>query len=167
MDDGSGGSLKTHGAAIRTSAVPGELLPSAGTMNRLDQLSNVSKNTTNAQTRKISNKAKEILLKTTSIGNASLSGDDRLYLSIHFLGETATATSASSSSSGSSSSDTADPDATKPIGFFFKKNLSLGEVLYQTGMSFPQLCYGSATAPEGKALAMSSVDTPDWYDNQC
>ena len=146
MDDGSGGngSLKTHGAAIRTAAIPGELLPSTGTMNRLDQLSHVSKNTTNAQTRKISNKTKEILLKSTSIGNASLSGDDRLYLSIHFLGETSATIGSSSSSSGNghgSSSEPTDTDAAgaKPIGFFFKKSLTLGEVLYQTGMTFPQV----------------------------
>ena len=145
-DDGTGGngSLKTHGASIRTSAIPGELLPSAVTMSRLDQLSHVSKNTTSAQTRRISNKAKEILLKSTSIGNASLSGDDRLYLSIHFLGETAAAATTGSSSSGNgngSSSDNTDTDpaATKAVGFFFKKNLTLGEVLYQTGMTFPQV----------------------------
>ena len=169
-EDGNA-TTKSHGALVRTAEIPADLLPRESTLNRIEQLSKVSKSSSSAKERKISNKAKEILMKSNAIGNASLAADDRLYVSIRFGDATADSSSNHNSSNSSSSSSSCCGGGSSGAGggpqpqsvnFFFKKSLPLGDVLYQTGQAFPQLCYGTAVAPEGKALAMSSTDTPDW-----
>ena len=173
VDDGSGGGGKSHGVAVRTAAVPDGLLPSEGTASRIDKLAKIGASSSSARERKISNKAKEILMKTNAIGNASIAANDRLYLNIRFLGEVddTTAAAAASNSSGSRSSSSSSNNnnnnssggpAADSVNFFFKRSTPLGETLHHTGLAFPQLCYGAATVPEGKALAMASADTPNW-----
>jgi len=60
VDDGSGGGGggggKTHGAAVRTAAVPAGLLPSDGTASRIDKLAKIGASSSSARERKISNK---------------------------------------------------------------------------------------------------------------
>ena len=48
------------------------------------------------------------------------------------------------------------------MNFFYKRTMTLGEMLHQLGLTFPQLSYGTAVAPTGMSLVLYTEDTPDW-----
>jgi len=115
---------------------------------KIEKLNVISKTTNNATEKKISKKTREILIKSSSLGNSSTPAVDRMYLSVNFL------------------VNLKDEDEGKDnrINFFFKKNLSLGEMLFQMGSTFASHSYGQPMAPDGLSLTLSTEDSPDWKE---
>ena len=147
-----------HVNHMKTSVVPESQVLSEKAISTMDKLKDISNNSSSLSERKISCKTRNILIKSNSIGNASIPALDRIYFSVSFLcGSSSSGESGvpnSSSSSGSSS--------TKLVNFFYKRTMTLGEMLHQLGLTFPQLSYGAAVAPTGMSLVLYTEDTPDW-----
>ena len=158
----------THVNHMKTSAVPESQVLSDKAISTMDKLKDISNNSSSLSERKISCKTRNILIKSNSIGNASIPALDRIYFSVNFLcgsnnnsssgenGGTSSTTTTNSNSSSSSSS------SAKLVNFFYKRSMTLGEMLHQLGLTFPQLSYGAAVAPTGMSLVLYTEDTPDW-----
>ena len=137
----------THSIAVRTSAVPEGILSTEKSIATMDKLKEIENKSTSSAERKISNKTRQILIKSNSIGNSSIPAVDRIYFSARFL-------VTSSTDNGKGPKDL--------VNFFFKRTMTLGEMLHQLGMAFPQLSFGTAVSPIGQSLVLSTEDTPDW-----
>ena len=143
-----------HVNHMKTSVVPESQVLSGKAISTMDRLKDISNNSSSLSERKISCKTRNILIKSNSIGNASIPALDRIYFSINFL--------CGSSSSGGSGSSSSSSSSTKLVNFFYKRTMTLGEMLHQLGLTFPQLSYGAAVAPSGMSLVLYTEDTPDW-----
>ena len=143
-----------HVNHMKTSAVPESQVLSEKAISTMDKLKDISNNSSSLSERKISCKTRNILIKSNSIGNASIPALDRIYFSVNFL--------CGSSSSGGSGASSSSSSSTKLVNFFYKRTMTLGEMLHQLGLTFPQLSYGAAVAPSGMSLVLYTEDTPDW-----
>ena len=147
-----------HVNHMKTSVVPESQVLSEKAISTMDRLKDISNNSSSLSERKISCKTRNILIKSNSIGNASIPALDRIYFSVNFLcGSSSSGESGAPNSSSSSSSS-----STKLVNFFYKRTMTLGEMLHQLGLTFPQLSYGAAVAPSGMSLVLYTEDTPDW-----
>ena len=147
-----------HVNHMKTSVVPESQVLSGKAISTMDRLKDISNNSSSLSERKISCKTRNILIKSNSIGNASIPALDRIYFSVNFLcGSSSSGESGAPNSSSSSSSS-----STKLVNFFYKRTMTLGEMLHQLGLTFPQLSYGAAVAPSGMSLVLYTEDTPDW-----
>lgn len=124
---------------------------------KISALGRVADKSANSRERKISMKAKEMLIKSKATGNDSTPGKDRLYLSVHFT-------------------DSLDPSATesdhKVAYFFFSHHKPLGEIMQHIWQKHQSTVEQSAAfanntalhslRPEDLSLVLATADTPQW-----
>jgi uncharacterized spore protein YtfJ len=137
FDGADYGSASEHFRIKTTTAPPGSLTISAA-QERIEKLDSISKATAKDTTRRVSQKTKEILIKSHAIGNESISIDDRLYVTLNF------------SINGGK------------VHHFFKRSSSLGEMLNYIANTQSLWCFGTAIRPENQSLALFTEDSPDW-----
>ena len=155
FDNDATSSGAAHPSHMKTAAVPESNLLSDKTAATIDKLREIEKKSSSSAERKISCKTRMILMKSNSIGNSSIPALDRIYLSVSFLH----ASNSDEQTNGSSSSSGKDF-----VNFFYRRTMTLGEMLHQLGLTFPQLSYGSAVPPQGKSLTLYTEDTPNWRE---
>ena len=148
FDNISDPSITTHSINVRTAEIPDGLIQNDKSVATLDKLRDIENKSSSSTQRKISCKTRMILIKSKSIGNSSIPAGDRIYFSGRFVAVS------NKGKSGDSVND--------QVNFFYKRSMTLGEMLHQLGMTFPQLSYGCAVAPTGVSLVLSTDDTPDW-----
>ena len=108
----------THALNVRTAAIPEEAITSQKKIATLEKLKNIENKSSSATERKLSSKTRQILIKSNSIGNSSIPAADRIYFSGRFL----------AIKSGASGEDVGDV-----VNFFYKRSMTLGEMLHQLG----------------------------------
>ncbi len=127
------------------------------TSGKISALGRVAEKSASSRERKISMKAKEMLIKSKATGNDSTPGKDRLYLSVHFT-------------------DSLDPAATeadhKVAYFFFSHHKPLGEIMQHIWQKHQSTVEQSAAflaneaiqslPRENLTLALATADTPQW-----
>ena len=152
--DGSAAPAGTvHAPHMKTATISESMLPTEKSVATMDKLRSIESKSSSSAERKISCKTRMILMKSNSIGNSSIPAPDRIYFSGRFLAMSASSKSADSETSSS---------AKDLVNFFYKRSITLGEMLHQLGLTFPQLSFGSAVAPSGMSLILYTDDTPDW-----
>lgn len=124
---------------------------------KITALGRVAENSASSRERKISMKAKEMLIKSKATGNDSIAGKDRLYLSVHFT-------------------DSLDPSSAdtdhKVAYFFFSQHRPLGEIMQQIWQKHQSTVEQSASfinnvslhslPRENLSLVLVTADTPQW-----
>ena len=148
FDSISDPSSTTHSINVRTAQIPNGLISNDKSIATLDKLRDIENKSSSSAERKISCKTRMILIKSKSIGNSSIPASDRIYFSGRFIAD--------------SNKGKSDASVNDQVNFFYKRSMTLGEMLHQLGMTFPQLSYGCAVAPTGMSLVLSTDDTPDW-----
>lgn len=122
-------------------------------VKKVTALDTVAERTANSKQRKISLKAKEMLIKSKATGNDSIAGKDRMYLSVHFT-------------------ESLEEEDHKVTYLFFSHHKPLGEIMqhlwqqHQSTVeqmaSFQQNASLQARRREDLTLALCTSDTPDW-----
>lgn len=150
----SGGKQHIQVKTSTQDSLPAINSKSAGKMKALGR---VAEKSTSSKERKISMKAKEMLIKSKATGNDSTPGKDRLYLSVHFT-------------------DSLDPSVMetdhKVAYFFFSQHKLLGEVMQhlwqkhhatvEQSTSFAQNSAVNSLPREDLTLVLATADTPQW-----
>ena len=165
-DSNHGRSQREH-HNIRTTAADHKNFGISGlTMHRIGALQSQASDTERAtKQRKISNKTKEMLIKSKAIGNPSVSMEDRIYLAVHLTASLDILEQQTNASKANISNH-------QTVYLYFPRRLSVGECLQNIRVNYGQLIERSASFRSDRSLnhlrqddislAMCTLDTPDW-----
>lgn len=124
---------------------------------KLNSLNNTAETAASNKQRKISMKAREMMIKTKATGNSSIAGNDRHYIAVHFT----------------NSLEVLHTDVNHQVAYmFFSGSKPIGEVLQYLWLNFHNAVERTdefqQNAEFGRlhrdniSLVMTTPDTPDW-----
>eukprot|EP01041_Mallomonas_annulata_P002684 gene2683-5280_t len=136
--DGSPESTPKEHIPIKPSSLPmNESIETAEA--KMDNLTNISKETSSLKEKNISKKTKQMLMKTKAVGNPNIPIDDRFYINIYFT------------------------LSKHKIPMYFTSYAIIGEVLEHLARNSTQLAFVTATRPEHASLCFQK-DSKPWKE---